>query len=70
MRYQIVDGAKISDGAVTVTGPAPLTFGTPEQVAFWLSCGAIAPVMVAEASEDHESHPRVQARRQVTRGRT
>lgn len=44
MKYQIVAGARLSDGTRTVEGPCPLMFGTPEQIVFWLAAGAIEPV--------------------------
>jgi len=44
VKYQIIAGARLSDGARTVEGPCPLTFGTPEQIVFWLAAGAIEPV--------------------------
>lgn len=53
MTYRVIDGAKLTQGAVTLTGPCELTFGTPEEIAFWLTCGAVeaVPAPIAEAPE-------------------
>ncbi len=44
MTFRVVAGAVLSEGGVRLVGACPLTFGTPEQIDFWLRCGAIEPV--------------------------
>lgn len=55
MTYRVIEGAKLTQGDVSVTGPCDLPFGTPEEIAFWLSCGAVeavpTPVVMTEAPE-------------------
>jgi hypothetical protein len=50
MTYRVVEGVKLTQGDVSVTGPCDLPFGTPEEIAFWVTCGAVevvaAPVVV------------------------
>lgn len=55
MTYRVIEGVKLTQGDVSVTGPCDLPFGTPEEIAFWLTCGAVEAVPVAVITEAPEA---------------
>lgn len=53
MTYRVIEGVRLTQGNVSVTGPCDLPFGAPDEIAFWLTCGAVeaVPTPIAEAPE-------------------